>query len=113
MAGYRLTVRAGGKVSRERFGSLDEAIEALQDRAEKVRADGPLAPVKALREFEPGDRVAARIELSRGGLLRSRDAGIDVMGDGRMVAYSGGMRRESIEPRRGRTHFDEVRRMLS
>ncbi len=46
-----------------------------------------------LRDFEPGERVAARLELSTGGLLRGRAAGVDVMGDGSLVAVRGGVRR--------------------
>lgn len=49
-----------------------------------------------LRQFEPEVRVAARLELSTGGFLRKRDAGVDVMGDGTLVAYSGGIRRREL-----------------
>ena len=59
-----------------------------------------------------GQRVAARIELSAGGMLRGRDAGIDVMGDGTLVAFAGGMRRRTLEPDPDETHFDVVRREL-
>ena len=49
-----------------------------------------------LREFEPAGQVAGRVEISTGGLLRrGEDAGVDVMGDGTLVAFSGGMRPQS------------------
>jgi hypothetical protein len=66
-----------------------------------------------LREFEPGERVAARVELSTGGWLRSREAGVDVMGDGSLVAYAGGMGRRRLEPRQGESAYDAVRRELA
>ncbi len=81
--------------------------------AEEVRVEGPLRGVKMLREFEPGDRVAARLELSTGGFLRGgKDAGVDVMGDGTIVAFAGAVRRETLEPEPGQTAFDAVRARL-
>jgi hypothetical protein len=112
MSGLRLTVRHGSRVERERFDDLDEAIGAMERACERVRAAGPLSEVKMLRSFEPGQRVAARVELSTGGMLRGRDAGIDVMGDGELVAYAGGIRRETLAPRAGETPYDAVRRAL-
>jgi hypothetical protein len=85
-------------VAREQFGELDAAIAAPEREAKQVRSEGPLPSRKLVREFEPGDLVAARLEISTGGLLRGRTAGVDVMGDGRLVAFRGGMRREEIEP---------------
>ena len=49
------------------------------------------------RTYEPADRVKARLEVSTGGPFRGRDAGIDVMGDGRLVPYRGGVFRKQIE----------------
>jgi hypothetical protein len=51
-----------------------------------------------LRTFAPADQVAGRVEVSTGGFLRrGADAGVDVMGDGRFVAFRGGIRREEVE----------------
>jgi len=96
MPPYRLTVRHGSRVRRERFAELEAAIDALRNEVEAVRAGGPLADVKALRTFEGGSRVAARLEISTGGWLRGTDAGVDVMGDGAVVAYAGGVRRREL-----------------
>ena len=49
-----------------------------------------------IRKFEPGSRVAARIEVSAGGWLRKQDAGVDVMGDGALVAFKGGVGRKEL-----------------
>jgi hypothetical protein len=65
-----------------------------------------------LREFEPGERVAARIEISRGRMLRGASAGVDVMGDGTMVAFAGSVGRRTLDPAVGEDAFDAVRREL-
>jgi hypothetical protein len=107
-----LTVRHGSKVQRERYEDLDEAVSALRRRAEEIRGDGPLRSVKAFRDYGPEQRVAGRVELSTGGWLRGRDAGVDVMGDGSLVAYAGGIRKEPLEPR-GEDPFAAVRKALA
>jgi hypothetical protein len=65
-----------------------------------------------LREFAPEQRVAARIEIATGGWLRGRAAGLDVMGDGSLVPYAGGVRRRKLEPHAGESEVDAVRREL-
>jgi hypothetical protein len=112
MAAYRLTIRHGPRVGRESFDDLDQAVAALRERAEGIRADGPLEAVKAFRDYEPDRRVAARLELSSGGWLRGREAGLDVMGDGELVAYAGAVRKRRLEPRGDGTIFDEIRKKL-
>ncbi len=100
MGGYRLTVRLGPKVNRARFERLEEAIAELRRQTEEIQATGALPTVPMLREFEPAERVAARLEISTGGWLRGRAAGVDVMGDGSMVPFRGGIARRELEPRR-------------
>ena len=76
-------------------------------------AAGALPEVKSLRTFAPADRVAARLEISTGGWLRGgADAGVDVMGDGTLVAFAGGIGRKPLEPTGKETAFDAVRRAL-
>jgi hypothetical protein len=112
VAAYRLTVRHGSKVERERFDSLEQAIAALEQRAEEIRGEGPLAGVKTLRDYEPAERVHARLELSTGGVLRGREAGVDVMGDGALVPYVGVVRKRRLEPGDAETAFEAVRGAL-
>jgi hypothetical protein len=52
------------------------------------------------------------LEISAGGLLRGRSAGVDVMGDGSLVPFGGGITRRPLEPRGRETSFDAVRREL-
>jgi hypothetical protein len=66
-----------------------------------------------IRTYAPGQRVKARLEISTGGVLRRSDAGIDVMGDGRLVPYAGGIRRRELEPARGESPYEALRGSLS
>ena len=112
MADWKLTERRGPKVTREDFDRLDDAVAELRRRAEEVRAAGPLQPRSMIRDFEPGDQVAARLEISGKGWLRAPTAGVDVKGDGTFVPFSGGMRREELQADSGGTAFDAVREAL-
>ena len=87
-------------------------MAALERRADDVRAEGGLDSISMLRDFEPGDRVAARLEISTGRGPRARAVGVDVMGDGSLVAFEGGIHRHALEPRDGESPFDAVRRVL-
>lgn len=110
---YKLTVRDGPKVTREKHESLLEAVAALRAHVERIRAEGGLPAISMFRTYEPGDRVRARLEISAGGPFRGRDAGIDVMGDGGLVPFRGGVFRKEIEPDQGDTAFDAVERALA
>ncbi|MDQ3571905.1 MAG: hypothetical protein M3383_03480 [Actinomycetota bacterium] len=104
-------MRRGPKVERESFADLSQALAALARRAHEIRDAGPLEPRKMLREFEPADQVAGRIEISTGGLLRrGDDAGVDVMGDGSIVPFKGGLRRTELDP--GSDPIEAVRKAL-
>lgn len=108
MKRFKLTIRHGPKVDRESHATLAEAVAALRAHAERISAEGGLSEVEMIRTYEPGDRVEARLEISTGGPLRSRDAGVDVMGDGAMIAFRGGIFRKPIPPAEGRTPFEAV-----
>lgn len=108
MAGFKLTIRHGPKVGREKHASLDDAISSMRAHAERIRAEGGLPEVRMFRTYEPGVRVHARLEISSGGPLRGRDAGLDVMGNGALVPFRGGVFRKPIEPADGESVFDAV-----
>ena len=109
---FRLTVRRGPHVGKEKFEDLDEAIAVMERRVKDIRSEGPLQARKMFREYDPGTQVAGRVEISTGGLLRTGDsAGIDVMGDGTLVAYRGGVHREELNPGQ-KGPFEAVRKAL-
>jgi len=94
---WKITVRRGSKVGREKFGTLGEVVEEARRLVDRIGREDRLPPIRSLRDFAPGQRVAARIEISGPGLIRSPEGGIDVMGDGHAVAYTGAIRKETIE----------------
>ena len=109
MAGYKLTIREGPRVVREQHSSLAAALGALREQAERIRAEGGLDEVRTLRTYGPEQRVKARIEVTSGGTLRrGRTAGVDVMGDGAVVAFAGGVFREELSAPEGGSAYDAV-----
>jgi hypothetical protein len=110
---WKLTIRHGSDVEHEGFDDLDAAIAEMKRRAEGVRAEGPLSPSSALRDFAPKDQVHARLQISGKGLLRKPTAGVDVKGDGSLVAFRGTVMREELEPEEQGTPFDAVRETLA
>lgn len=97
MAEFTLTVRSGPRVERETHGSAEEALAALARRVEEIAAEGDLPEVKMLRTFKPDQRVKARLEISTGKIFRRREAGVDLMGDGAVVPYTGGAFKRPID----------------
>jgi hypothetical protein len=96
--GWRLTIRHGPKVDKESFDSLDEALAEARERLDRVRRQGRLGSVSAFRDYTPDQRVQARVEISqKGRLLGGREAGIDLMGNGDLIAYAGAVRKRPLE----------------
>ena len=84
-------------MSREKFDSLDDAIDEARRRVDEIRREDRLPEITLFRRHTPGQQVNARIEISGPGLIRSPEGGIDVMGDGHAIAYTGAVRKETIE----------------
>jgi hypothetical protein len=93
---WKVTVRHGSKVGREKFATLDEAMDEARRRVAEIQREGGLPAISAFREHPSDQRVEARIEISGPGLIRSPEGGIDVMGNGHAIAYTGAMRKETI-----------------
>lgn len=112
---WQLTVRSGPRVQRTRHEALDDALAAVEAAvSEAVRsARGTSVDAKFVR-FEPGQLVAARLELAGPErLLPSLRAGIDVHRDGSTSAYVGRVRRRALEATRGERAIDTLRRVAS
>jgi hypothetical protein len=106
--GFRVVARVGPKVEKERYGSLDEALEALAARIGNgvARRDGR----RVLgRDYDAVRQVAGRFELKGPGGVRG---GIDVRGDGSAEAYTGWVRKKVVEPERNENAVQALGRAL-
>jgi hypothetical protein len=110
---YRVVVRSGPRVERLEAGSLDAALELIEDRG-RARAGGPGRKAVDLRykTFEPVQQVAHRVELSGGGWGRGLRAGVDVRGDGSVEAWTGRLRRRLVVQEEGESAYAALRRTL-
>jgi hypothetical protein len=97
LAGYTLTIREGPKVEREQHESLSAALDSLRARARVLQGGEELPSIQAFRTYGPEKRVKARLEITGSGFLRRREAGVDVMGDGTLVPYRGGIFKRQLE----------------
>jgi hypothetical protein len=99
-AAFRVIIRRrDGATEKRRFPTLDDAVDVLETELRAVASVIARAPrvERALgREYEPAEQVAVRGELRGPGRVR---AGVDVRGDGAMVAFTGVVRRRPIELR--------------
>jgi len=108
---YRVTVRAGPKVARERYDDPNQALAAVErhglelERTAGSRAVGG----KLLRRFEPVQQVVGRVEVSG----PSAQGGVDVRGDGSTEAFTGKLRRTLVEQRNGESAYAALRRVLA
>jgi hypothetical protein len=111
---WKITVRAGSKVERQRYGDLDSALKALEARARDLTRQASRQPLDIkLREFTPVQQVTARLELAGPErVMASVRAGVDVRGDGSAEAYLGRVRREVVEQNKGETPYRALRRVL-
>jgi hypothetical protein len=109
---WKVTVRHGSSVRREKFEALDEAIAETRRRVDEVRREGGLPEISGFREYAPEQRVHARIEISGPGLLRGAEGGVDVMGDGSLVAYTGAIRKRPLGAGSIDETFDRLRDAL-
>jgi hypothetical protein len=85
----------------------------MKRQTQVIRQEGPLEEINAIRDYGPGKRVHARLELARGRLFGRRQAGMDLMGDGTLVPFVGVIRKEPIEARGSESPFEAVREALA
>jgi len=111
MGRWKLTIRHGSQVEHERLDSLDEAVDELRRRMERLAGQSHRKTVNVLsRTFDPVAQVAARGEVAGPGGAR---AGIDLRGDGSTEAFVGRWRRSVVTPAGDETAYDALRRELS
>ena len=106
-APYKLVLRLGPRVEKERFETLDAALDALGARIPRVSRRDKVGALT--REYEPVRQVAGRFEVQGPGGIRG---GVDVRGDGSAEAYRGWIRKRVVEQRRGETAGQALRREL-
>ena len=101
-------MRSKGRVDRERFDSLEAALDELEVRGRELQRTTRAKPVdtKVLGRWEPAQQVAARLQLGGRG-------GVDIRGDGSAEAYAGRLRRRLIEQRGDESPYDALRRQLT
>jgi hypothetical protein len=109
---YKVVVRRGGRVERERFESLEAALEEIEARGREIQRTTRAKPAdtKVLGRYEPAQQVAARLELTGPGRLR---AGLDVRGDGTAAAHLGRLRRQPVEERGAESPYEALRRSVT
>jgi hypothetical protein len=109
---WTVKVRAGSKVQRAKHDELDAALAEIEERGRELErsATGRTIKVPLGRDFEPVQQVIGRIELSGPGRTR---AGIDVRGDGSAEAFTGRLRREVVDQRKGESPYEALRRALT
>jgi hypothetical protein len=97
-AAFRVIIRRrNGATEKRKLPTLEDAVDTLEFELRAVASVIARAPrvERALgREYEPAEQVAVRGELRGPSRLR---AGVDVRGDGTMVAFTGVVRRQPIE----------------
>lgn len=111
MSGFRVTVRDGPRVTRERYDDPGQALAALDRHVAELERGASARAVGGhlIRRFEPVQQVVGRVELRGPGGARG---GIDVRGDGSSEAYTGRLRRALVEQRDGESPLDALRRAL-
>ena len=98
-------------MARERYDERAPALAALEAHGRELERDANARPVggRLIRRIEAQQQVIARLELSGPGRMR---AGVDVRGDGSSEAWTGRLRRQLVEQRRGESPYDALRRTL-
>jgi len=107
---WRVTVRTGPKVEKERHETLEAALDAVEMHARATANTERRAVVDTkVRRYEAGDQVAARVELSGPGVA----AGVDVRGDGAVQGWTGRWRRQPLPLEEDETVYEALRKEVA
>jgi len=106
---WTVKVRAGPRVERTKHDDLGAALAAIEERGRDLERSAPGKVVSSPlgRDYTPVQQVIGRIELSGPGRVR---VGVDVRGDGSSECWTGRLRREIVELRRGESPYEALRR---
>jgi hypothetical protein len=111
VAAFKLSIRRTGRTEHSRFGTLEEALAALEARLDELAPLERRGTERALvREFRPEQQVVARGEIAAPGGLHG---GVDLHGDASAEAFTGRWRRVALAPAPGETAYDALRRALT
>jgi hypothetical protein len=112
---YRVTTRTTGRVQRSAHTELEHALDALEDAVRAAEAGPRARPVDLrARRWAPEDQVQTRVELAGPERWRATTrAGIDVLGDGSLQAWTGAPERQVVEPADGEDACAALRRALA
>lgn len=111
---WTLTVRRGSKVTKHRYASLDEALDALDGLLATGDVDRRGTARAFLREIEPVAQVALRAEIAGPQRMFAKvNGGVDVRGDGSAEPFVGRVNRRVVEVRSGESPVDALRRALA
>ena len=107
---WRITVRTGPKVERLKAAGAEEALDAVEMHGRAAaNTERRSAVDMRVRRYEPGDQVAARVELRGPGVF----VGVDVRGDGGVQAWTGRLRRRPLALEDDETPFEALRRLVA
>ena len=110
MSRWRVTVRTGPKVEKERYDALEAALDAVEMHARATANTERRGAIDVrVRRYEARDQVAARVELSGLGVA----VGVDVRGDGAVQAWTGRWRRRPLALEDGETVYEALRRQTT
>jgi hypothetical protein len=112
---WKLTIRVGSKVDTARFGSLGEALDAMQARLDEASGAANRKTARVFhRRIEPVMQVAVRAEVAGPQrMLAKVHGGVDLRGDGSGEAWTGRVSKQVVERERGESAVDALRRALA
>lgn len=107
---YRLVIRTGARVQKERHDDVASALAALETRSREIVATAAsrAAGGRLMRRFEPVQQVVGRLEITGHGV----SCGVDIRGDGSTEAFTGRIGRTLVDQRSGESTFDALAREL-
>jgi len=111
---WLLRLRQGPRVTKRRFGSLEEALDGLAAALDEA---GPqrLPTARAfVREVAPAEQVALRAELAGPQRLFPKvNGGVDLRGDGSAEPFLGRVTRLAVAVGEDESAVDALRRALT